>query len=150
MFLEMFYMAYIRQLNSSPPGQNGLQFGRRHFQSHFCNWKYKNFDQDFTEICSHVGKHCVNTRRFPDINRISRRTKIPLNTYWAVISEISCANTQTQTAHSRIIDNLGGVSMSMFIDRFEQTYAGRCRIYSNTIIHTLTYCAANSTCHNSE
>ena len=33
------------------PGQNGRQFGRRHFQSHFLEWKWMNFDQDFIEIC---------------------------------------------------------------------------------------------------
>ena len=27
-------------------------FRRRHFQMHFLEWKYVNFDYDFTEVCS--------------------------------------------------------------------------------------------------
>ena len=41
-----------RGLNSSPPAQNGRHFSRRHFQMHFLEWKWKNSDWTFTEICS--------------------------------------------------------------------------------------------------
>ena len=30
----------VREINSSPPGQNDRQFGRRHFQMHFLEWKW--------------------------------------------------------------------------------------------------------------
>ena len=39
-------------LNSSPPGQNGHHFSRRHFQMHYLEWKWYNSDSNFTEICS--------------------------------------------------------------------------------------------------
>ena len=38
--------------NSSPPGQNGHHFRRRHFQTYFLEWTYYNFKSIFTEICS--------------------------------------------------------------------------------------------------
>ena len=31
-----------RSFSRSPPGQNGLQFGRRHFQIHFLEWNNEN------------------------------------------------------------------------------------------------------------
>ena len=31
---------------------NWTPFRRRHFQMHFLEWKYINFDQNFTEVCS--------------------------------------------------------------------------------------------------
>ena len=39
-------------INSSPPGQNGRQFDRQHFQMHFHEWKVLYFDWNFTEVCS--------------------------------------------------------------------------------------------------
>ena len=39
-------------LNSSPPGQNGRQFRRRHFQMHFQEGKVGNFGSNFTDVCS--------------------------------------------------------------------------------------------------
>ena len=37
--------------NSSLPGQNVRQFGRRQFDMHFLVWKRWNSDSNFTEIC---------------------------------------------------------------------------------------------------
>ena len=39
-------------INSSPPAQNGRHFGRRQFQMHFLEWKWRNSDSIFTDICS--------------------------------------------------------------------------------------------------
>ena len=39
-------------INSSPPGQNGRHFHRRHFQMHFREWRVSYFVQNFTGICS--------------------------------------------------------------------------------------------------
>ena len=40
-------VAYCQQglvvINSSPPGQNGRHFGRRHIQMHFREWKVLHF-----------------------------------------------------------------------------------------------------------
>ena len=38
--------------HSSPLGQNGRHFYRRHFETHFHERKYYNFDYNFTEVCS--------------------------------------------------------------------------------------------------
>ena len=35
---------HTHSLNSSPPGQDGRHFGRRHFQMHFLEWKNTNCD----------------------------------------------------------------------------------------------------------
>ena len=42
----------LNTLKSSPPGQNGHHFGRWHFQLHFLEWKWYNYDYNFTEKCS--------------------------------------------------------------------------------------------------
>ena len=42
----------IQTFNSSPPGQNGRQFGRQHFQMHFHQWKVLYFNLNFTGVCS--------------------------------------------------------------------------------------------------
>ena len=47
-------------INSSSPGQNGRQFGRRHFQMLFLEWKYMNFEQ-FSSLGSDNGY--ATTRR---------------------------------------------------------------------------------------
>ena len=39
-------------LNSSPPGQNGCQFGRQYFPMHYLEWKRWNSDSNSIEICS--------------------------------------------------------------------------------------------------
>ena len=43
---------FVHLFNSSPPGQNGCNIGRQHFQMHFLEWKWWNSDSNFTEICS--------------------------------------------------------------------------------------------------
>ena len=35
--------------SSCPPGQNGRHFGKQHFQLHFLEWKWWNFDSHFNE-----------------------------------------------------------------------------------------------------
>ena len=42
----------FHQLNTLRPGEDGRHFGRRHFQMQICQWKYFNFDKNFTEVCS--------------------------------------------------------------------------------------------------
>ena len=49
-------MSHKHSLNASPPGQNGCQFGRRHFRMHFLEWKWQNSNSNFTETCSHEFK----------------------------------------------------------------------------------------------
>ena len=39
-------------INSSLPGQNGRQFGRRHSQMHFPEWNVMYFGSNFTKLCS--------------------------------------------------------------------------------------------------
>ena len=39
-------------INSSPPGQNGCNFHRQHFQMYFHEWKIFYFDKNFTEVYS--------------------------------------------------------------------------------------------------
>ena len=36
-------------VNSCPPGQNGRQFSRRHFQMHFLEWKCMNFTEIYSQ-----------------------------------------------------------------------------------------------------
>ena len=39
-------------VNSSPPGENGHHFGKQHFHMNFLEWKWQNYDSNFSEICS--------------------------------------------------------------------------------------------------
>ena len=41
-------------VNSSPSGQNGRRFSRRHFQMYFLEWKCMKFYKNFTKVRSYV------------------------------------------------------------------------------------------------
>ena len=40
---KSLFESILGKFNSSPPGQNGRHFGRRHTQTHFLQWKCMNF-----------------------------------------------------------------------------------------------------------
>ena len=42
----------LHDINSSPPGENGHHFGKQHFHMNFLEWKWQNYDSNFSEICS--------------------------------------------------------------------------------------------------